>query len=431
MSNDRRARTNAWKRVAVYVALGILVATPAAAQPEPMPPTIAPVPVAPAPVAPVSVAVVLAPPPAPTAAELEAEKKRKKDASAVAATARASVPQVTGLRDGTLGIPSSGGTKGVQAGIDTDADAFAKLGGLSFGNGFAAEFVAERYQSDVPRVLLEGTPVLPTIVGADISALGFRLRLGPSRRQWDVVYSWTGNTCSPAVEEKTNDENKDKARDGATPAPAESRPCDADQEKRVALEMNALARRSSGWTLSAGARYLTRVSNEEGGSDSKGVAGEVSVQYDRTSASKNPDNNLGFGLFASLSGIQMQSAEDRVGDVRAIYPSVSSLRLTLGGELQLNYVTEGGAPLFPRVGFFGTVARNHWTNDFGGATTDVAISGRELQAAIYFGGHFFGGFQGTVSFGMLQSYGSSMDNRQWMVNFTPSVGAPISKGDDK
>lgn len=109
-----------------------------------------------------------------------------------------------------------------------------------------------------------------------------------------------------------------------------------------------------------------------------------------------------------------------------LFPRFRELRLAVGAELRLNAVDN----VLPRAGFYASIAQARWDNAF--ATPDQAahVRGYQGELAMYFSGHFIGGFSGLVSFGIVVPYGD--EKTQYIFSLVPSIGAPIgAKGGAK
>lgn len=249
------------------------------------------------------------------------------------------------------------------------------------------------------------------------------MRFHRKPRTWKVLYSQSrdgaGQCQKVELERDTKDTQGKREKD-----PIECNDTGKIEQARIKAD---IVNRSSGWALSLGGRFLTRSSGEEGGTDSKGIAGEASLQYSLwTDESASIGNLLDFSIFASFSGFHLGRAEDMLGTSTVIFPDYNTWRVTVGAELFSN-VKVNDSPLLPRVGAYATFSRNYWGNEFGATEGEIEnVRGNEYQAAIYMSGHFLGGFSGMVSFGMLKPYGRD-EPMQYIISLTPSVGASTSK----
>lgn len=409
-------------------------------------------------------------------------------------------PQISGLRSGSIGIPSAGAADGLQAllsnqishtGVDTDA--FAKLGGLSFTDRIAVEILGETFTARVPRTLIDGMAPLPTMFSTTISDVGFRFRIQlragapggftkpgqivrclgrhndavqSSRAATGIVAAMSDRAQAIAAQTKAESDAQGKLEAaersgdahaiGATTAVRDTihatlqRLGGEQQSAQVRLQTNnqtlgayagapcaelfpiestlsdgelyarGLFAAGSGLTVTLGTRFLRRASPEADGTDSEGVSGEVALQHIAA------NDILGTSVFVSGAALQLGAAADKVGMTPALFPRLRELRLAVGAELRVNVVDN----VLPRAGFYASISQARWDNGFATFGQAAHVRGYQGELAMYFSGHFIGGFSGLVSFGIVTPYGD--EKTQYIFSLVPSIGAPIgAKGGAK
>lgn len=415
-------------------------------------------------------------------------------------TAVSAQPQISGLRSGSIGIPSEGAADGLQALLSNqisrkgvDIDAFAKLGGLSFTDKIAVEILGETFTASVPRTLIDGMVALPRMLSTTISDVGFRLRIRlssgapggltkrgeivqcllrhdhaaqSSRAAKGIVAASKERALSIDAQKNAESDAKEKlyaamvggdtqeiaattiARDmirkdlqklldeeqaaqvhlainnrtlgayASTPCP-DLFPVDSNLSARELYARGLLAT-ASGWTVTLGTRFLRRASPETDGTDSEGVSGELALQHIAV------NDVLGTSVFVSGSALQLGYAADKVGTTPALFPRFRELRLTAGAEVRVNAADN----VLPRAGLYASISQARWDNAFAMLDQARHVRGYQGELAMYFSGHFIGGFSGLVSFGIVLPYGD--EKTQYIFSLVPSIGAPLgSKGGAK
>lgn len=335
--------------------------------------------------------------------------------------------QVPTFRGGTLGVPAPALSSGLQvvAAAETDIngdtprdfDLFTKLGGLSIRN-IDLDILAEKYRQDVPVIDLDAAQVSPRFDLTDFTAIGFRIR-HRFERSWSMV-------------------RKD-ARKLAQDTPTLT--ADARTEETATKLFDG----RTGLTVSGGLRMFKRSSDAADLDTFGGIGGELAVQYshvredgkrpclspDRVKATTPKDqaaamcsDGKGYGgtLFASVSATHLNGSVRTTDEQMTASPAFTEYRVTIGGELQTPTAVNGAA-LLPRLGAYATFSRASWMNRHTGAD-DEGNTDYQLEAALYASGHFVGGFNGLVSFGVIRPYG---DDSQWIyaINVAPAIGAKL------
>jgi len=414
-------------------------------------------------------------------------------------TAVSAQPQISGLRSGSIGIPSEGAADGLQAllsnqisrkGVDTDA--FAKFGGLSFTDKIAFEILGETFTASVPRTLIDGMVVLPRTRSTTISDVGFRFRirlssgapsgltkrgelvrcLGPHGHAAQSSRAAKGIAAlkerTPSIEAQMNAESDAQKKLDAAMVAGDTqeivvtttvrdtirkelqRSLDEERSAQMRLEINkralsayastpcanlfpidsnlsdrelyarGLLATAAGLTVTFGTRFLRRASPETDGTDSEGVSGELALQHIAA------NDALGTSVFISGSALQLGYAADKVGTTPALFPRFRELRLTVGAEIRVHAADN----VLPRAGFYASVSQARWDNEFAMLGQATHVRGYQGELAMYFSGHFIGGFSGLVSFGVVLPYGD--EKTQYIFSLVPSIGAPLgSKGGAK
>jgi hypothetical protein len=359
------------------------------------------------------------------------------------------------LRDGTIGIPSQGAATSLQALLSnqvsskgTDTDALAKLGGLQLSERVDLEILAESFQASVPRTILDGTPPLPKMSATSLSDLGFRFRIRLSKptvmavpqkclelhreaKQARIAFLQAPPPVAPGEDlldtQQPPNPTKNRA-DADAKAAALSRNCDSitvdDPRSDTELSTQLLTSRAAGWTLSTGARFIRRSSLEDDGEDSQGLALEAAMQY---ISSGGP---LGHSGFLSGSTIQLSRANDKLGALPAIFPRFGEWRSAIGYELRSS-TTLADVTAAPRIGAYAAVSRANWSNEFATGVVAHHVTAYRYEAAFYVSGHFFGGFNGLVSFGVVVPYGHD-ETPLYIISLTPAIGTALgSRSSDK
>lgn len=136
------------------------------------------------------------PPPSPKPTDTTSPDTQEADAKATSAALQTQA-QVPTVRGGTLGIPSSFSSEGLQAMVSSQAstkssdtqvlpgkigfDLFTRLGGITLFDHFSVDILAESYKQDLPHVDLLTKPALPRMTLTEVRDVGFRARLSSSR----------------------------------------------------------------------------------------------------------------------------------------------------------------------------------------------------------------------------------------------------------
>jgi hypothetical protein len=315
-------------------------------------------------------------------------------ADPTASNALASQTPVPALRDGTLGIPSVGGT-GVSALLNNQiaansgtyrADFFAQIGRLSLSDRWAIDLLGETFSAPVPTVALTPpatTPPLIELKGTTFQTLGFRVSVALSGKRLNYSQALKCITARHNLMPRPAD-FVDKCKAVGIDPTVESA---GDESDRFALAM-AKERAARGLTLVVGARFLYAGNATNAG----GLAGELALQY----------LGLSYGWFASGAVIGLADSQDVTGPTTIETEAMKQLKLAIGGHVQFQK-TAWGSEVLPRIGFYVAGGWNWWNNRFALPTTDPNIRGWVLRP-----------------FGHDPAL-------QYVISVAPSFGTPLSK----
>lgn len=334
----------------------------------------------------------------------------KADADLARLKAITTLPQLTTLRGGTLGIPSSGVISGLQATIDARllgdqerTDVFAQLGGIQIRERSSVDVFAEVLAQDVPRFLIDNDRVTKSMIVTQISAAGIRGRFRTRGVQW--IMKLDDPSCARALALPVTSDGA-QTRVSALSGGAEV----TDAKAKEACNVGTIDGMAF-TTFTFGARVLRRASAEDEGKDSIGGAFEAMLQYERP----------GFMLHGGFSGWRLAGADDANGVSKAVFPRLSVLRITGGMEHRGSKKTDG-TDIVPRVGFYGAMSHAWWNDQFTFGSIYPRIQSTETELGVYAGGKFSDKFSGLVAFRWVKPFGRQ-EEELFVVSFQPSISA--------
>jgi hypothetical protein len=387
---------------------------------DPPPPTPAPTPPAGAPVAPAVPAVpgtaAAAPAPAGPVADDELPNPLPPAAAPVggatqaATKALATATPLSGASAGTLGFPAMGASGVVaaiklQGGTDqtTSFDVLAQIGQLRLTSWLALDILGERVTTAVPTATFKpGTGVpLPRLSPTNLTSVGFRLHLGvqPAVTEYQKI-----SKCSTY------------AQAGATVSKAEAEECKAagvDLNNAVEAATALEEAKLKGFYVDVGGRFLYRSEQLKG--NAAGVAAELTPQFAWR----------GGAVFLSGAALWLGDSQGETDGIVSETAKVVELRSTLGVYFRFNKAV-ATTQVAPRVGLYGTYGRNFWVNRFAEAAgTASKVRGYQVEGGVFASGHFSGGFNGLVQFGVRRDFGPDA-RPAFLFSIIPSIGSDIA-----
>jgi hypothetical protein len=425
--------------------LGLMLLTaPAVAQPQPgpvpapdpgaqpaPPPAPAAEPAAPAPAAPPAppgskdpdeVPNVLPVTPALTAAEQAAETASQELATKEAKTAVATATPLSAVRGGTLGFPAAGAAGVVaalklQGGSDeaTKFDFLAQIGRLELTSWAYLDVLGERVTTDVPSATYApntGVP-LPRLSETNLTSTGLRLHLN-FKRAPTVEHRAARSKCltdARLAVRLARDATQECDRVGIKVDPQRPLSDEALIEAQTTFEEDV----NNGFSLDIGGRFLYR--SEETKGNAAGIAGEVTPQFGWANGA----------AFLSGSTLWLGDSAEETDGIASETAAVRELRATAGVYFRFNKAV-GTTQVSPRIGLYGSFSRNFWTNRFAVAGTDREIRGYAAEGGVFASGHFSGGFNGLIQFGVRRDYGPD-SKPVFIFAIVPSIGSDIGSAE--
>lgn len=326
-----------------------------------------------------------------------ADDRQEKVTNENNALTTATLPQLTAIRGGSLGIPSAGAISGLQANLDaqlfgskTNADAFAQLGGLHLNKAVSVDVFAQLLEQDLPRFLHNNGTVQPEMFTTKLSAAGMRARIRFGSKL--LVSQIQSDNCLSDLSHSTYTIDQLKVHTKEVPTS-----CNIDEIKG-----------ETSWTGTLGASLLRRTSNVPEGTSSNGAAAEAILQRD----------GLHWSFYVGLSGTRLVGANDKLGTSMAEFPTFSTLRSSAGVEYRGGHSSAG--ELAPRVGVYGVSSHAWWHHPYTFGTIEPKIQSNEFELGVYAGGKFTDKFSGTVAFRMLRPFGPKQDT-VFVLSLMPSA----------
>lgn len=385
---------------------------------------------------------------APSSAWAEDEK----GADDIANLAVRSEPPVRGTRWGSLGVPTShtgGPMVAAEPQISGDGsfslDVFAGIGRLSLlekeRTWVTIDVIVDTFKQDVPSSTINIDPEvtytrpLPALTTQEVTSAGFRLMLGHSPTS-SSEWSKRGEAISECLtdiqvtREDTGITDSERAQalddltttDGTACHTSRIDATKSTEKTTIAAWARHFRSRYDGFNAHLGARALYKPGAAS--PDAGGLAMEFAMQYQTKAVVVN----------ASLAASHLFGASTTTGTLVNEQHALWDVGGRLGFEWQGIGAGPGGkAVALPRVGTYVAVGGNFWENRFATPTMDRQIEGLRMETALYLGGHFTGGFSGTLAVGYARPYGASTDDvgESIFVKIIPSFGGQQLKREDK
>lgn len=357
------------------------------------------------------------------AANAEAQEAMNSPAKPTTKEATSTSSPLAGNYAGTLGFPGAQ-NQGVvtsvglrYSGTTVDFDVLAKVGHLDLTPSSSLDVIAEAVRTQVPTAAFvpgQGRP-LPKLQETDLTSVGMRYR-------WSQASVLSGADLQ-AQQTKLSTCISRAKMPGFQPTPDQRSECtelgvDVDNASVDAYELwKQLEEHSNhGFIVELGSRFLYR-SNDLSG-NAAGVAAELTPQWGWGSGA----------LFLSATWLWLTGSDTAAADGAgvAVTPVLNEEKFTAGFYHRFSFVA-GATQVLPRIGLYGTLYLNQWTNQFASDRMDKEIRGYQLEGGITASGHFSGGFNGLVTFGVRRPYGANTD-LEFFVRFSPSFGSPFDGG---